>query len=425
MHADDCDRIYLKMIQPFRLLDLPAELIRQIRTDSDFDKHDLMALRLTCALTRDSLTQLFDSMCFIGISVLLTRRSLQALIDISKHPRIGPKIQSVTITPLRTFPEALQSLLSVKHPVYREGDLANAKASAKAVHQYLDRYHEEMELELTSDASRLLTEAFMTLRTYDGPLCLEVTDLEETHIGAQGCISGALIEEEKEWSVFKLYWEETVSLMIKAVVDGGCQVARLSLACVTDAELMDGGKLWNNDLDEYIDRLSGNLTAFDVDVHCHDPETVLKSVKRVVAQAKDLEILNFHRCADELFDDFVEISNSIASSSLEAFNKSYVCCSVSDMILFLSKHKSTLDHISLSDVRLVGSWKALVQWIIPNLTSLSTFIMDDVNDDEFHSGPLPRCNLDELEDMPTALEKLLAETKHHEASANNDTLPTD
>jgi hypothetical protein len=224
------------MGQPFRILDLPTELIRQICTDEGFDRHDFMALRLTCRLTCGFSTQPFDTMCFIGISVLLTRRSLQALIDISKHPRIGPELQVITITPLRTFLEALPSLLPTNDSVYCEGDLAKGKASAKLVHQYLDLYHEEMELEQTGDTVKLLVEAFMSIKNYGHPLCLEISDDETTNVGAQGCYTSALVEETEEdedLNVFKAYWKKTMAFVIKAVTDSGCQVARLSLRNVT------------------------------------------------------------------------------------------------------------------------------------------------------------------------------------------------
>jgi hypothetical protein len=418
------------MIQPFRILDLPTELIRQICTDGDFDKHTLMALRLTCALTCEFSTQKFDDMCFSGISVLLTRRSLQALVDVSRHPRIGPHIKEITLTQLRTFLEAFQCLIPAHRPIYHEGDLAEAKLSAKTIHQYLDRYHEEMELEQSGDAVRLLTEAFAALRKFDQSLCLGVSDEERTYIRAQGCISGALIDEDKESSGFKQYWGETLGVLIKAVADSGCQVSRLSLVSTTDASLIGDKKLWDDSLDEDINRLSANLVAFDVDVHFHDSEAVLKSVKQVVARAKNLDVFTLERSGGRLYTDLAEISGSIASTSLMTIQMSHLCCSISDLVSFLDKHKSTLEVFSLSTTDLVGSWKSLIRWIKSNLPFLCTFILEDVTDNEYQPGRnyevVPDCNFDEIpvEDMSTALEKLLTDSSHHEASGTGETPST-
>jgi hypothetical protein len=397
-----------------------------------------MALRSTCKFISTLVAQQYDRICFTGISVLLTRRSLQTMIDISSHPRIGPQIQVITLTPLRTFPEALQSLIPAHRPVYHEGDLAKAKASGKTFHQYLDRYHEEMELEQSGDAARLLSEAFRSLKKYDRSLFLRMSDVEVTHIGAQGCFSGALVEEkeedeedgdDEEMSVFKSYWKQTMGLLIKAVADSGCQVSRLFLENVKGTGVTGEGKLWDDNIDESINRLSAGLTAFDVDVRFHDRDAAMESVKQVLSQAKNLKILTFQRLGKHFQYDLFEISDSITSRSLEAINISYLCCSVSDLISFLSKHKSTLVYFCLDYTRLLGSWRSLVRWIRSNLTSLHTFGMSDVYDDDFqllhYEETVPNCDFDRVEDMPAALEKLLAKKKHHETKETDDTPSTD
>lgn len=399
------------MIQPFRILDLPIALIKEICTDVDFERYDLMALHLTCRITCDLSTQSSDLMGFTDISILLTWRSLEALIAISKHPRIGPQIQLVTLTPLRTFSEAFWSLIPARQSVYLRVDLAKAKASAKVVHQYLDRYHEEVELEQSGDALGLLTEAFASLRKYDRSLCLEISNDEQTYIGARGCFSGVAVEVREEGNVFKLYWKEATSLLIKAVTDSGCTIARLFLSNVTDADLVGGDQLWDDDLDEDIDRLSANLTAFDVDIHRHRSDAVLESVKQVLLQAKDLNILAFQRAGANMCNDLAQLSDAVVSDSLRVVNLSNLYYSELDLVSFLSKHRSTLGHLWLSSTRVVGSWRSLVLWIRSNLTSLRTFGMYDIFDGDLYSPTsreqVPPCEFIEMEDMPIVLEELL------------------
>jgi hypothetical protein len=409
------------------MLDLPTELIRQICTDEDFDRHDLMALRLTCTLTCGFSTHLFDRECFHNISVLFTRRSLQALLDVSNHPRIGPQIQTVTFTPLRTFPEAFQSLFPTQRPIYHEAYLAKANASGRAIHQYLDRYYEEIELKQSGDADRLLTDAFVALRKFDHSLCLKISDEEETHIGAHGCLTGAQLEKGDEANVFKLHWTETMGYLIKAVTDSGCRVARLSLENLADAGLVGEGKLWTDDLDDDVNRLSASLVAFDVDVQTFDPDIALKLVKQVVSQAKNPNTLSFQRFDTRLYYDLAGFSDSVASNSLKAITISNFYCPLSDLISFLSKHKSTLVHLSITCTRLKGSWESLIQWIISNLAFLRSFEMDDVADDGFEASrnyeEVPNCDFDETEDIPTALERLLTENKRHGAGETDETHP--
>jgi hypothetical protein len=412
------------MTQPFRMLDLPTKLVRQICMDRSFDRHDLMALRLTCRLMCEFSTEPFDDECFTGVSVLLTRRSLQALIEILKHSRIRPRIQAITLTPLRTFPEALSSLLPTNNSVYRTGDLAKAKASANLVYQYLDRYHEEMELEQSGDTLRLLTEAFASLEDDGDSLYLEVSDVEDSLIGAQGCFSRALVEFDKEKTVFRMRWKEAMGFLIKAMIDSGLRAGRLTLFNGTNADLIGGGELWDGGLDEDVNRLSASLTAFDVDVRLHDTDAALKSVKQVVSQADNLKIFTFQRLGLQFFSDLVEISDAITSDSLDCIAISHLYCTPLDLISFLSKHKSTLVSFWLSCSRLQGSWSSLVEWIRSNLTFLRTFGMQAIFDDEYrpphHPKPVRICHFVEIEDMSTALERLLAKTNDQEAENTDD-----
>lgn len=399
------------------MLDLPTELVRQICTDTDFDRRDLMALRSTCALTCGFSTHPFDDMCFTTVSILLTRRSLQALIDNSKHERIGPQIQIVSLTPLRSFPEALSGPLPVNCFTLPGGD----PAKDKIVHRYLDRYHEEVELEQIQDAVKLLTEAFISLKSYVGyPMCVAISDVEKTPIGAQDCSSGSLVKTGEEKDVFRMYWSEAMSVLINAVAESGCPVIRLSLINEANAELMGEGELWADDLDEKINHLSADLAAFDMHSCVHDPDVVTESVQQLLSQAKNLQSFAFHPSGPHLYSDLIEISNSIASSSLQAIAMSYLYCPVSDLITFLRQHQSTLLVFYLETSCLVGPWRSLVQWIGSNLISLRTFAIRNVYDD-CQLEAIPSCTFDvgETEDMPTAL------TEEREDKANDDTLLTD
>jgi hypothetical protein len=428
--TDSSDRTYIKMVQPFRMLDLPTELIRRICTNKGFDRRDLMALRSTCTLTCGFSTHPFDDMCFSEISILLTRRSLRALVDVSSHPRIAPLVKVINLTPLRTTAEAFQYFVPGPRPIYHEGDLAEDKSSGKAVYQCLDRYHEEMEFEQSSDAVGLLTKAFISLGKFDHSLCLAISDVEwtKTYIGAQGCISGGRVSVIGQPSLFRLHWGEVVGFLIKAVVDSGCQVSRLSLVNDTGAILVGDRKLWNDNLNKDIERLSANLTAFEVDILDHKPEDSLKSVKQVLVRASDLDVFMFQRGGKILYDDLVEISDSIASSSLTTIDMSNLHCSVWDLISLLDKHNSSLKGFLLSATQLVGSWKSLVRWIRSNLTLLCTFVMEGTYDDGYrsdgHYEAVPDCDFDEIKGMSAALEGLLTKSGRRTANGIDFTLST-
>ncbi|CAD0083673.1 unnamed protein product [Aureobasidium vineae] len=339
------------------------------------------------------------------------------------HPRIGPQVQAVILTPLRAFPEALSILVPPNSPIHQESDPEKIKAYATMVHHYLNRAYEETELEQSGDTMKLLTAAFMSLGKYDRRLCLSVSDVEnnikEAHIGARGCLSSNITLQIPETNVWKMRWEETVGVSIKAVTNSGCLVARLSLESYTNPEHMDNAGLWSHDLDGDINLLSPNMTAFDVDITCHGTDAVLKSVKQVLSQAMNLNILTVQQIGPPLSFDFAELSSFIVSDSLEAMNLSNVWCKESDLVMFFNTHRDTLEHLWLYRIRIVGSWRSLVQWIRLNLTALHTFGMDEVLDDEYqpdkNDEPVPACNFDEVDDMQAALQGLLAKPERKES----------
>lgn len=161
-------------------------------------------------------------------------------------------------------------------------------------------------------------------------------------------------------NVCKMPWAETGGVLIKAVIESGCLIARLFFESYTDPGHMDSANLWSDDLDEDINSVAQNLTAFDLDVDCHDTETVLESVKQVLSQARELNILTIRHVGSPLSYDFAEVSSSVVSISLKAINISNVYCKESDLVSLLSNQRATIEHLWLCDIRLVGSWRSLV-----------------------------------------------------------------
>jgi hypothetical protein len=129
-----------------------------------------MALSLSCRFICVLITQQFDLVCFAAISVVMTRRSLGAFIEISEHSRVRPEIQVVTLRRFRAFPKGLTVLIPNNSSILEDGDHGKAKAPDDVVRPSSERYNEELELEQPGDAAKPLTKAFMSLRDYDRSL---------------------------------------------------------------------------------------------------------------------------------------------------------------------------------------------------------------------------------------------------------------
>lgn len=78
-----------------KLLQMPREVI--LRITSFLPTLDLGAVRLTCRALENSLFKSFSHEFFSKKQFMLTEQSLQALIDISKHPTLGPCLHHVII----------------------------------------------------------------------------------------------------------------------------------------------------------------------------------------------------------------------------------------------------------------------------------------------------------------------------------------
>ncbi|KAL5115483.1 hypothetical protein ACEQ8H_006624 [Pleosporales sp. CAS-2024a] len=77
------------------LLTMPLELL--IAVSSFISTSDLAALRLTCKQVEKSLYEWFSQEFFTKKQFMLTHKSLQALIDISRHPSLSKRLTHVII----------------------------------------------------------------------------------------------------------------------------------------------------------------------------------------------------------------------------------------------------------------------------------------------------------------------------------------
>ncbi|KAG9859303.1 hypothetical protein KCU98_g156, partial [Aureobasidium melanogenum] len=83
-------------------MDLPNELIKMICNNKEFKLKDLKALRLTNKLLCEYVTNRFGIDAFFEVTVVMSRPSLQAFVDISQHPRFGARISFVDVSPMLT-----------------------------------------------------------------------------------------------------------------------------------------------------------------------------------------------------------------------------------------------------------------------------------------------------------------------------------
>jgi hypothetical protein len=126
------------------LLTLPLELL--VAVSSHLTTPDLGALRLTCKQTEKSLYEWFSKEFFTKKQFMLTSRSLQALVDISKHKGFSQKLTHVIVAT----------------NVYTEIPLRFRDNEAAAC--YLQGFQDQKTLINTGIDREMLTEAFENLK---------------------------------------------------------------------------------------------------------------------------------------------------------------------------------------------------------------------------------------------------------------------
>jgi hypothetical protein len=126
------------------LLTIPLELL--VAISSHVSTRDLGALRLTCKQVEKSLYEWFSKEFFTKKQFMLTHESLQALVDISKHPSFSQKLTHVIIATNNYVDEPMRFI--------------NEDASAR----YIQGYEDQAILLATGIDRDMLTEAFMRLK---------------------------------------------------------------------------------------------------------------------------------------------------------------------------------------------------------------------------------------------------------------------
>ncbi|KAG9659395.1 hypothetical protein KCU95_g1585, partial [Aureobasidium melanogenum] len=340
-------------------MDLPNELIRKICIDKGLKVKDLKSLRLTSKLLCDFVKDKFGAVAFFEVTAVISRPSLQALIELSQHPHFGRRVHYVDVSPMFT------------------SENASVACNLEDMRKYMNRACGEKQLS-SGDAERMLGIAFRAFAERKQPIRLAITDDEAYMLGGTTLLS---ITDHKGRVPWISDWRKTTDITIRAVHGSGCNIL--------DLEIRDEG--WQihqyassfdtDDIAAQLESVCAQLTLLDVEYNHIDLETTSNSVKRMVKAAKHLKELYLIRRGDDFVDIVPEIINNVASTSLRKIFITNFRMHSSDLIAFLQIHKRTLIDVEFEDACIVdGNCKDLVAWIKDNLVHLRHLVMDTICD---------------------------------------------
>ncbi|THV88246.1 hypothetical protein D6D29_00093 [Aureobasidium pullulans] len=403
----------------FRLMDLPNELIKLVCSHADLSVYDLMALRRTCKLTREFSSDEFAGRCLHSITVLMARSSLLAFIELSQHPRFGPFVKWINVSPisasaegLRVLPSATRPLTHETHPVF-EGVVDAFVLGAQSLdimRTYLNRYREEAQLKTDGSAEQMLNVAFKAFAERKQKICLAFNDEELNIVGAQHLLSNLHFAKCTVWY---LEWKETIARTIGAAFKQGCTIDRIELCETTRQDARNISACCTDGIEQELTSLCSQLDALDIDFCHQDTETTVRSAKRMVSAAPSLKSLEIYEIGDYNNANQVHIPGilkCVASKSLRTIHLGNFQISTSDLASFLARYRHLLYDLQLSYVCLVdGDCMSLIAWIKDNLPRLKELCLEGIcdHDEDTLCQKYSSCMIGVNGDVQTELAKIL------------------
>ncbi|CAD0022480.1 unnamed protein product [Aureobasidium pullulans] len=385
----------------FRLMDLPNELIKLVCSHADLSIYDLMALRRTCKLTREFSSDKFAERCFFSITVLMARSSLRAFIELSQHPRFGPFVKWIAISPTSASAEGLRGVVDA---------FVLGAQSLDFMRTYLNRYREETQLKTDGSAEQMLNVAFKAFAERKQKICLTFNDEELNIVGAQHLLPNLHFAQRTVWY---LEWKETIARTIRAAFKQGCTIDRIELCETTRQDARNISACCTDGIEQELTSLCFQLDALDLEFCHQDTETTVRSVKRMVSAAPSLESLYLSRIVDYNNANQVHIPGilkCVASKSLRTIHLGNFQISTSDLASFLARYRHLLYDLQLSYVCLVdGDCMSLIAWIKDNLPRLKELCLEGIcdHDEDTLCQKYSFCMIEVNGDVQTELAKIL------------------
>ncbi|THX02461.1 hypothetical protein D6D13_08279 [Aureobasidium pullulans] len=201
-------------ITNLRLLSLPNEVITMICTDDEISAKDMCAIFL------------------LDPFVMMTQASLQALVDICKHPLYGPHVRKVQLLNHRFSANRLSMLMDESVYAIDDRDTARMRPLMREIKWLMERIEQQIDFEESGEALELMTETFETFAETGESIAIasQPPNYSRPPIGWTKIFKGHvnqrdqpqvdnILGEPDMWSAFRL--------MLTAAQKAKCKVSKL------------------------------------------------------------------------------------------------------------------------------------------------------------------------------------------------------
>ncbi|THW33544.1 hypothetical protein D6D21_09952 [Aureobasidium pullulans] len=388
------------MDHPPNLLSLPNEILSEIcaHTNGSRRRHPLKLLRLTCKHLYVPATKEFAKKFLVNPHVMVSNYSLNALVEICKHPIIGPYVRGITVEAYRLCHNRFGSDASELSEWAAEGNIEEMRGLMALLQGHMDALEEESILEDSGRAVDLLTEALKHIKVHHNSACLSLSAKRATSpLGGNNGL-GKLSDHRRHGAKSRtslLKFRATLRMILDAAKRSGCQVDELAFI-VPDEEV-------SCELESSVDLVTGTsidifagLKSIKLALRSYDTDLTTENLALILPLAKCISTLELAARvyvegevvtgAKPATEHATSILRSVRSNALRRVHLSTLVCEQRDLQAFLDKHKSTIKELFLIEIVVVGSWNQMLEWFSDNLclrrlefNTLSTIDVEDRN----------------------------------------------
>ncbi|KAH0380225.1 hypothetical protein KCU92_g7728, partial [Aureobasidium melanogenum] len=359
------------------LLSCSNEVLTIIISNPSLSKQDLKSLRLTSKEICPAATREFAKRYVTEPFFVISRRSLQSLVDICRHPIFSPYIRTIGFLATTLHTEGLKErVLSLDHGAARD-QMDKRLSFITGISEYASLFQEQVQLETSGEIERLMANA---LEALDHSISITVSnDLESISSKDIVDISSMIHRQDDYGRRYSRACDVEPKMRslfgsIEKIVAGLSSRNRLPLTGLTIHLRRLTHTTGGPDCLAMVrpHETYSNLTTFhlDMDLEALRCTVSFESVKELFKAASKLQELSLTTSCKgtravgiSTLDRVTKLFSFETTFELRVLVLTDVPCTLECLKLIMERYKKTLMDVRLSRVTLLGSWKDCLSWM--------------------------------------------------------------
>ncbi|KAG9604774.1 hypothetical protein KCU77_g1148, partial [Aureobasidium melanogenum] len=366
----------------------PPEVLATIFSDQSLNSKDIKSLRLTCKELHPTATREYAERYLTEPFFILSRYSLNSLVDICKHPVISPHVRVIGIVANTLHIRGLRERVcrveeKISDYSYRVDHMAREIAR---ISEYAKICKEQVELESSGEARKLLLSALSALRH---SFAITITNDVESMGPIKVIGLPSSIYHDDRWFGKRSYKmmdrDPKMKSLFKLVQEALAEMSLEDRRLFTALELiMRRRSQMPKPSDGYQDHIAGlqninwvysGLKTFqlDMDLQALQSQESFISLDHLFRAAPNLQELSLTAgCSGKRavgahsLKRITKLFDIQTKFELRVLDLQEVACTLEALLTLMQRHKQTLTDIKLTKVALLGSWKDCLTWMHQN-----------------------------------------------------------